>query len=89
MRTHYLTVTGMTGGESRNTVAEALGVLPGVGMVRVSPTHSSVTVHFNEQYISIGELTAAIEESGFGIDTTGPIHTHRIPGAGVGSSKES
>jgi copper chaperone CopZ len=76
MRTHYLTVTGMTSSDCRNKVAESLNLLPGVGTVRVSPKHGSVTIHCNEHQISLGEITSAIEEAGYGIDRAGPVHTH-------------
>jgi Cu+-exporting ATPase len=79
MRTHYLSVTGMTSGACRSKVAEALSVLRGVGHVRVSLTHGAVTIHCNERHVSLGEITSAIEEAGYGIDSTGPVHTHRAP----------
>jgi copper chaperone CopZ len=68
----------MTSGGSRLEVAEVLSGLPGVGSVRVSPNEDSVTVHCNEEQVSLGELTAAIEEAGYGIDSAGPVHTHRM-----------
>jgi Cu+-exporting ATPase len=68
MRTHYLTVTGMTCLACRGKVAETLGMLPGVGDVRFSAALGSVTVHCNDQQISLGELISALEEAGYGID---------------------
>jgi copper chaperone CopZ len=89
MRTHYLTVTGMMSGACRTKVAEALSMLHGVGHVRVSPTHGSVTIHCNEHHISLGEISAAIEEAGFGIDSAGPVHTHHEAVRLIATSPES
>ncbi len=88
MRTHYLTVTGMMSGACREKVAEALSVLRGVGHVRVSATHGSVTIHCNEHQISLGEIIAAIEEAGYGIDSAGPAHTHHEIGPLIATAPE-
>ena len=77
MQTYYLTVSGVTSSERMNKVAEVLNTLPGVGAATVSPTDGDFTIHFNERYTSVGELTAAVEEAGYRIDNAGSFHRSR------------
>jgi hypothetical protein len=52
-----------------------LCAVPGIGNVTVSSSERELTIHFNERCVSAGQLTAAVEEAGYGIDAAGPLHT--------------
>jgi copper chaperone CopZ len=68
MQTEHLNVTGMTCGGCTSKVTRALKAMRGVGDASVSLAAGETSVHYDERLISIGQIKAAIEGAGFGVN---------------------
>lgn len=78
MKSEYLSITGMTSDACASAVTQALSSLMGVGQVKVSLADGEATVHFNERLTSPARIRGAVEEAGYGVDHSGPVHTRRV-----------
>ena len=70
MQTQLLKVTGMTCGSCTSNVTHALKAITGVGDVKVSLSAGEATVQYNERLTTPGQLKAAVEGAGYGVDAT-------------------
>lgn len=85
MQTEILKVTGMTCGGCSNTVTQALQSVTGVGEVSVSLPTGLATVEFDELRASPGQLKAAVQEAGYGVEDSGnAAKPQRKGGCGCG-----
>lgn len=67
MRTEQLSVTDMTCNGCVQSVTRALRTVDGVENVTVSLATATATVQFDEQRISIAELSQAVQRAGYDV----------------------
>ncbi|KAJ1626309.1 hypothetical protein T492DRAFT_1033601 [Pavlovales sp. CCMP2436] len=60
-----LTIGGMTCGHCEQRVRKALGTLSGVESAEVSLTAATAVVHYTSERVSVAEMIAAVERTGF------------------------
>lgn len=68
MKTETLKVTGMSCDGCASSVTQALKGIAGVSDVQVSLATGEVTVQFDEQHASPGQLKSAVQRAGYGAD---------------------
>lgn len=60
-------VNGMTCGNCKKAVETALNNLEGVTKASVDLEEGNVTVHFDEELVSLGDIRNEIEEQGYDV----------------------
>lgn len=70
MKTEHLIVTGMTCGGCVNSLTRALKSVAGVSDVNVLLATGETSVQYNEQLTSPEQLKLAVENAGYGIESS-------------------
>lgn len=60
-------VNGMTCGHCKKAVEDALNGLAGINTVAVDLDEGNVTVNFNEDVVTLGEIRSEIEDQGYDV----------------------